>query len=81
MRSRRLQNQRARLPQPPPEPESIVLPGCEADQAAEERERDLNAAWYEDPSYAERLIDREAIRLFDEYMEWLNKESSGQVRT
>lgn len=51
-----------------------MLPGCEADQEEAARERELNAAWYEDPSYAERVADREWNKLLDEYVEWLGLE-------
>lgn len=52
-----------------------MLPGCEADQEAAQDEREANAAWYEDPSYAERVADREWSKLLDEYEEWLGKEA------
>jgi len=67
-RSKRLQRQLRAQPKAPPEPRETVVPGYEREQAAAQHE--LETAWYEDPSYADREIDMEALR----YLEWWERE-------
>lgn len=84
MRSRRRQRQRAKSPQPETREawevwldrdataRTTVMPGYEAEQERAQRELDGDA-WYEDPSYAERVMEREWHELGEEYLAWLNK--------
>ena len=66
-RSKRLQRQQRAQPKPAPIPQERLIPGCERDQDTEQRQA---AAWWEDPSYADREIDMEALR----YLEWWERE-------
>ena len=47
----------------------MILPGCEVDQEREQQKLDGDA-WYEDPSYADRVIEREWEAAWCEYLAW-----------